>query len=608
MDRLRIERSLSTMTSDERNQELEYRLHQQALLAELGRRALTEIPLDALLEEAARLTALGLRTEFCKVLEYLPAENRLRVRAGVGWHEGVVGVATVGADLESPAGYALHAGKPVIANQLSAEERFRTPELLRAHGIQRAINVILTGESKPFGVLEADSRGGDADHTFGEHDIDFLQGVANLLGMAIERKRAHEALQEINRTLEERIAVAVSERRQAEAALAQAQKMEAVGQLIGGVAHDFNNLLTVIAGNLDLAAAAPQGSEHLGRFIAAAQKGAMRGQQLTSQLLAFARRQTLRPETRSVNELIRELDVLAGRILGETIEVEFDLAPDAGTCHVDSAQFGSSLLNLVVNARDAMPQGGKLMIRTSNIELSPGEAAALADAVPGSYVVVAVEDTGSGMPPDVLARALEPFFTTKEVGQGTDLGLSQVYGFVRQSGGFLSIASTPGTGTTVRIHLPEVRDAPADARQSSSSEEVIHGAETILVVEDDEDVWRLVVDSLEMLGYRTLVARSGPEALNLLAQPGGPGVDLLLTDIVMPGGISGPELANEARRRLPGLKILLTSGYAAGDRRVDAGTNGEDFPMLSKPYRQLDLARKVRAVLDEDGSGAKESR
>ncbi|MGH6878601.1 MAG: ATP-binding protein [Rhizomicrobium sp.] len=590
------------MNSDSPKYELEYRLHQQALLAELGRRALTEVPIDVLLEEACRLTALGMRTEFCKVLQYLPAENRLLVRAGVGWEKGVVGTATIGADLESPAGYALHTGKPVVANQLSTDERFRTPELLKQHGIQRAINVILIGEGKPFGVLEADSRKEAADHKFSEYDVDFLQAIANLLGMAIERKHAHEALQEINRTLEERISAAIAERCQAEAILSQTQKMEAVGQLTGGVAHDFNNLLTVIAGNLDLAAAAGQG-ERQRRFIEAAQKSTLRGQQLTAQLLAFARRQTLRPETRSVNDLIREFDVLAGRLLNESVDVEFDLAPDAGACHVDSAQFGAALLNLVINAGDAMPTGGKLMIRTFNVELSEPQAAALPDANFGSYIAVAVEDTGTGMPPNVLEHALEPFFTTKGVGQGTGLGMSQVYGFVRQSGGFLTIASTVGSGTAVRLHFPAAASALAEDGPALPTNDILHGSETVLVVEDDEQVRKLVVDSLQVLGYQTLVARNGPEALARLAQPGDLRVDLLLTDLVMPGGMSGIELAHEVRRKNPKVKILLTSGYAAGEKSVRQSADApEEFAMLGKPYRHLDLARKVRAVLDT-GSG-----
>jgi signal transduction histidine kinase len=571
--------------------ELEYRLLQQALLAELGRRALSEMPLDALLDEAARLTALGMGTKFCKVMEYLPAQDRLLVRAGVGWEPGVVGVATVGADLESPAGYALHTGKSVVSNNLTTEERFRTPELLRSHGIQRAVNVILLGGGKPFGVLEADSRG---DGTFNEHDIDFMQGVANLVGMAIERLRAQDALREVNASLEQRVVAEVAERRQTELALAQAQKMEAVGRLTGGVAHDFNNLLLVISASLDLAAQLAENDDHLSRLIAAAQKATGRGERLTGQLLAFSRNQALHPEIRPINELVREFDVLASRILGDMVEVEFDLGRDAWVCEVDPAQFGAALLNLALNARDAMPSGGKVTIRTRNVELDAREAAAIVNARPGSFVLVTVQDTGIGMTPEVLRRAVEPFFTTKEVGRGTGLGLSQVYGFVRQSGGFAHLESTPGAGTTVRIYFPRAEPAGIEPI-SAGAEAPSAGSETVLVVEDDEDVRALLLEMLSAQGYRTLGARNGPEALTILGQK--QEIALLLADIWMPGGMTGIQLACEARRRLPRLQVLLTSGHAAAAQEVRT-ESGETFPVLGKPYRQAELGRRVRSILD----------
>ncbi|HEX9464516.1 MAG TPA: ATP-binding protein [Alphaproteobacteria bacterium] len=575
------------------NGELEYRLHQQALLAELGRRALAEASLDELLNEAARLTALGLRTEYCKVLQYLPGENRLLVRAGVGWHDGVVGRATIGADLESPGGYALHTGKPVISNHLGHEDRFRTPALLAEHGVQRAINVILLGEGRPFGVLEADSK---ADGAFSEHDLDYLQAVANLLGMAIERRRAQEALRTINATLEESVAEEVTRRREAESALYQAQKLEAVGQLTGGVAHDFNNLLMVISGNLDLLSKAVT-DERLRRLIGAAQKGATRGQQLTAQLLAFARRQTLRPETSNVNDLVREFDVLAGRLMGEAYEIEFDLSPGAWPCHVDPAQLGSALLNLVLNARDAMPRGGQLAVRTRNVTIDTNEAAKYGpEATIGDYVLIEVEDTGAGMPPQVVARATEPFFTTKEIGKGTGLGLSQVYGFVRQSGGFLVIQSAPEQGTRVQIYLPRAALTQA-ADGATATLPAPAGTETILVVEDDEDVRNLVASLLEGLGYQTFVARNAPEALQFVDGNANTPINLLLTDIVMPGGMSGVDLVREVRQRRPNISVLLTTAYAAADALVR--NSGEDLPILSKPYRQNDLAVKIRGVLDQ---------
>ena len=434
--------------------ELERRLHQHALLADIGRHALSDANLDSLFTEAARVCAVGLDVKYCKVLEYLPEQDRLLVRAGVGWKPGVVGHVTIGAKLDSPAGYALHTGKPVITNHLPDENRFKTPELLAEHGVKRAVNVILRSEEAPFGVLEADSSVAGA---FSEYDVDFLQGVANLLGVALERRRVEDELRRLNEHLEERVIGEVAERRQAEDALRQAQKMEAIGQLTGGVAHDFNNLLLVITGSLDLIAREAKGNERLERLVSTAQKAASRGAQLTSQLLAFARRQTLRPETQPINELIAEFDVLATRMLGGAIETEFRLDPGAGACHVDPAQFGSAVLNLIVNARDAMHDGGSLTVRPAMSTWMHRLPVGIPTPGPSPMSSSRSPDTGPGMLPEVLDRATEPFFTTKEPGKGTGLGLSQVYGFVHQSGGFLQIDSAPGTGTRVRIHLPRAQ-------------------------------------------------------------------------------------------------------------------------------------------------------
>jgi signal transduction histidine kinase len=569
--------------------ELEYRLRQQALLAELGRRALAAGGVDELLQEATRLAALGLATSFCKILEYLPDKGTLRVRAGVGWEDHVIGVATVGADLNSPAGYALHTGKPVIANDLTRERRFRTPRLLRRHGIQRAINVILSTGGKPFGVLEADSEVGG---TFTEHDIDFLQGAANLLGVAIERHQDAVALRQLNETLEQRIAAEVADRRQAEQALQAAQKMEAVGQLTGGVAHDFNNLLTVIRGNLQLVADAVKGDERLERLIDAAEKGVERGEKLTSQLLAFARKQALHPQLCNVNSLLKEFDILAGRMLGDSIELEIELDPAIWSCEIDSTQFTSALLNLVANAGDAMPSGGNVVIRTDNVILDDGALPSAGDGKAGAYVMVSVQDNGTGMPPEVVARAAEPFFTTKEVGKGTGLGLSQVYGFAKQSDGFLSIESQAGTGTTVSLYLPRAEGTAVET-DAAAEEASAGGNETILIVEDDDDVRGVAVEALSSRGYRTREARSGIEAINVLKEDA---VDLMLTDAIMPG-MSGAELMVEARRFRPNLKLLLTSGYSAFE--ADLADCPENVPLLKKPYNLAELYRVIREVLGQ---------
>ena len=575
--------------------ELEVRLSQQALLAEFGRQALEDTDFDQLLNEATRITAVGMRVRFSKVLEYLPDQDRLKVRAGVGWHAGVVGHATVGAKMNSPAGYALHTGKPVISNVLTDENRFETPELLLEHGILRAVNVILVDTGPPYGVLEVDS---EVEGTFTENDIDFLQAVASLLGLALKRRRSDELLRQANESLEQRVEAAVAERREAEDALRQAQKMEAVGQLTGGVAHDFNNLLLIIAGNLELLGRALAHDPRLSRLVATAQKGATRGAQLTSQLLAFSRRQALRPETRRVNEMIREFDVLAARMLGEAVPVTFVLDPEAGACRADPAQFGSALLNLVVNARDAMPDGGTLTITSSNLTLNARSAAIHPGARPGSYVVVEVTDTGEGMPPEVAERAMEPFFTTKGVGRGTGLGLSQVYGFVSQSGGFMTIHSVVGNGTAIRLHLPKVAHQDAVPEAASPAQT---GSGVILVVEDDNDVRDLVMLQLRDLGYAPIVASSGPEALAILSAPSTPSIDLLLTDYVMPGGMNGAALVREAQRRHPGLKALLTSGYIAPGGSEAADTDTADLILLPKPYKHAELGQAIQTALGRRG-------
>jgi CheY-like chemotaxis protein len=373
--------------------------------------------------------------------------------------------------------------------------------------------------------------------------------------------------------------------------------MEAVGQLTGGVAHDFNNLLTVITANLDLIEARAGSDVKLRKLVDAAQRAAGRGQQLTSQLLAFARRQALRPETVCVNELITELLALARRATGEAITIELALDPALWSCQIDPAQFEAAVLNLVVNARDAMPAGGRVRIETRNITLGRRAAAAIPALPPGPYVLVSVSDNGTGMPAAVLQHAMEPFFTTKEIGKGTGLGLSQVYGFVRQSGGQVQIDSAPGRGTTVRLYLPR-SDAVRERRpETSPQRRATHGSERVLVVEDDADVREVVRETLSSLGYHVFVTNNGPEALKVLEHDGP--FDLLFTDLVMPNGMSGLELARAARQRCPELRVLLTSGYAPDPALSDELQAGR-LDILRKPYRQTTLAMKVRAALESE--------
>jgi signal transduction histidine kinase/ActR/RegA family two-component response regulator len=427
-----------------------------------------------------------------------------------------------------------------------------------------------------------------------------LIGAVNMLVDITERKKAEEALQRLTETLEQRVAQRtlrleeeIAEREKAEAALRQSQKMEAVGQLTGGVAHDFNNLLTVITGNLDLLERCAGVDGRARGNVEAAQRAAWQGARLAQQLLAFARQQDLRPEIIHLGDAMAEYEGLLRRALGESIEVAIGCDPDLWLCRVDPAQFENSILNLAFNARDAMPAGGRLAISLCNVHF--GGCDAPANVAAGDYVLVSVADTGKGIAPEQLDRVFEPFYTTKEPGHGTGLGLSQVYGFVEQSGGHVRIESTVGTGTTVMIYLPKAGGMPVRREMRNlSGEERANACETILIVEDDEGVLEVVTEMMADLGYRVLTARNGKEALSIL-ECGEP-IDLLFTDLVMPQGISGGELARRARQMRPELKILLGSGYSA-KMSPAAAAAASGLPILGKPYRQAELAAKLRAVL-----------
>jgi PAS domain S-box-containing protein len=387
-----------------------------------------------------------------------------------------------------------------------------------------------------------------------------------------------------------------TDHRRAEDALRQAQKMEAVGQLTGGVAHDFNNLLTVITGNIETLLRRLPDDARLHRLAEAALRGTERAATLTHRLLAFSRRQPLDPKPVEPNRLVAGMSDLLHRTLGETIAIETVVAADAWRIRCDPNQLESALLNLAVNARDAMPAGGKLMIETANTDVDAALAAAQADLSPGQYVVIAVTDTGMGMTKAVAQKAFEPFFTTKEVGQGTGLGLSQVYGFVKQSGGHVQIYSEPGQGTTIRLYLPRLATA-ADAPEVPAPVPVPpEGArhETVLVVEDDDDVRTYSVELLRELGYDVLEAADGPSALNVIG--GHPDVRLLFTDVALPGGLNGRQLADAARLRQPAIKVLFTTGYAR-NAVMHHGALDPAAELIVKPFTYQHLAAKIREVL-----------
>ena len=375
--------------------------------------------------------------------------------------------------------------------------------------------------------------------------------------------------------------------------LSQSQKMEAMGQLTGGVAHDFNNLLTVILGNAEYLADRLAANKELHRIADSIATAAERGSDLTRSLLAFARKQPLMPRDIDIGQKILGMEQLLRRTLGEHVECEFLLDQNLWLASVDPGQLASAVLNLVLNARDAMPQGGKLTVAVRNASLDELEVDVNGEARPGDYVVVGVTDTGSGMTAEVAGRAFEPFFTTKEVGKGTGLGLSMVYGFVQQSGGSMQICSEPGHGTVIKLLFPRVDAAQANEAPPADPIPSPAGSETILVVEDDDMVRAYVENELKALGYRVIATSNGPAALEILRLPGD--IDLLFTDVVMPGGMFGPELAREATRLRPGLKTLFTSGYTEHPVKTPDGL--EDAPILNKPFRRNDLALMLRSVL-----------
>ena len=382
----------------------------------------------------------------------------------------------------------------------------------------------------------------------------------------------------------------VTERRAAEEALEvarqnmlQAQKNQAIGQLTYGVAHDFNNLLTVITNSLDLIAVDSSDPQRVRRLVAGAQRAAERGALLTRQLLTFSRRQTLKPEARNVNAMIYAMEAMLRRAVGEAIDFELDLAPQLASCNVDVVEFETAMLNLVVNARDAMPDGGRVRIRTyadhAAVPLAGG------DAVPGPRVCVAVEDDGEGMPADVQERAMEPFFTTKEVGKGSGLGLSQVDGFVAQSGGQLGIRSAVGEGTSVSFCLPAIVDADGPREAESKP-----APTKLLLVEDDVDLQSVVLEALHCMGYAVLVASDATAALEILRRD--PDIEILFSDVVMPKGMSGVELVDHACALRPDLKVLLASGYA----RSQIPTIPECCAFIPKPYRIEELEKRLGAL------------
>ena len=449
-------------------------------------------------------------------------------------------------------------------------------ELARAHGLRACWSTpILDSGGHVLGTFALYYRSPREPRSA---DLDLIGRAARLAGLAIER------------------GVANAERRSLEEQFRQAQKMEAVGHLAAGVAHDFNNLLTIISGYSQLLDAESRESSFDREAIAAIRDAGDRAASLTRQLLAFSRKTVLQPKVLDLNADVRETEKILRRVIGEDVELVAALEPSIMRIQVDPGQLSQALMNLSVNARDAMPRGGTLTLRTHRVTLTDADATRLStDARAGSYVVLSVSDTGVGMTPDVRERIFEPFFTTKGVGKGTGLGLAMVYGFIKQSGGHIDVRSSAGEGTTFDLYFPLVLEPESAHAADARPGQTVRGTETVLLVEDDPGVRALSTRALGAQGYRLLVGVDGQDALRLAAEHAGP-IDIVVTDVVMPG-LSGRELADTLQQRYPGIRVLYVSGYT-DDAIVRAGVMHDQIAFLSKPYDHVALARKVREVLD----------
>jgi len=464
----------------------------------------------------------------------------------------------------SLSGQALRNGQTLICYDSETDERTDTLAA-REVGLRSMVVTVLPGGTEPFGVLKVMSTRPNA---FNEDDANFISLFAQSAGAILERRKI--------------------ERR-----LSQAQRLEAVGQLTGGIAHDFNNLLTVILGNAETFEKEHESDGELSQIATMTRTAAERGAELTGRLLAFSRQQPLEPASTDINKLISAMDMMLRRTLGEHIEIEIVRGGGLWPAMIDAVQLESAILNLCINARDAMPDGGKLTIETANSHLSSDYADTEEEVTPGQHVMIAVSDSGTGMTEEVQSRAFEPFFTTKTAGKGSGMGLSMVFGFVKQSKGHIKLYSELQSGTTVKLYLPKAANAPDETADLLASEGV-GGGEKILLVEDDDLVRGHVLSQLRSLGYKVIEARNAREALEALRQISD--IELLFTDIVMPGGTNGKELAVEAVKLRPDLRVLFTSGYTENaivhHGKLDAGVN-----FINKPYRKAELKKKVRQAL-----------
>ena len=537
--------SVRDVSETQRARQAIVRARYDACVAQIGQLALAAPNLDAAIASTPSLIARALGVDAVAVLFRHGQLNRLQTRGAVG--------------IKYEALEAL--SWPMLFEQ-HGNDSFTSDTVAASLGFHACAIVPLIDLDEPAGALVV-LRGEPGE--FDRDTMHFLQSVANLMAAALQRIRVEEQL-------------------------SHAQRLEAIGQLTGGVAHDFNNLLTVISGNLQILEDELSDRPAAKEIIGTALRAVGRGAELTRKLLAFARRQRLAPRASDPGKLLEDLGAMLRRTLGESVQLHIACPPGIAQVYADPGQFEAALVNLALNARDAMPRGGLLTIDAA--ERCVDEVDAKGELKPGDYVVFTVRDTGLGMAPEILARALEPFFTTKEHGKGSGLGLSMVYGFVKQSGGRLAVESQLGYGTTIELYLPaaatgEVSNAVASPRLPS------RGSECVLVVEDEDDVRNIAVAFLRSLGYTVRAAGSAEAALEQLGAEAD--IALLFSDVVLGAGMNGFELAEHARRLRPDLPVLLTSGY---EHAVGDSDHARQFTLLRKPYRREELSAAVRAILD----------
>jgi len=548
---------------------------QQAAVARLGLDALSEHNTGKLMDRAVALLAETLGVEFCKVLELQPGEEDLLLKAGVGWRRGLVGTERVPADMGSQAGFTLRCGRPVIVEDLRTEERFAGPALLVTHGVVSGMSAVIEGaEGRPYGVLGVHT---SRRRRFTEHDVNFLQTVANLLATALDRERIE------------------AERKRAEAALLERERLAAVGQLAAGIAHDFNNILTVVVGVAERLQRDPTIATAVREKLGLIAEQGHRGTALIRQIMDFSRRSAgTNRQPMDLAAFLQDVTKFLKGAMPEHIRLTTVVAPGDHIVRADVTQLQQIFTNLALNSRDVMPNGGEFRIALGHRVVRGDGAAPVSGMAAGDWIALTVSDTGTGMSPDVLQHVFEPFFTTKERGKGTGLGLAQVYGLVKQHDGFIEVRSAVGSGTTFTLYLP-AEHQPEAAQSRAAAALALGAGQTVLLVEDEAPVRDVVAWQLETMGYSVLTASSGEDAWQIYRQHTG-NIAVVLLDLVMPG-MGGAGLYQAVRRSNPQIPVIVLSGYSPTEATASLARD-EFVQWLQKPVPYEELARALRRSLE----------